>query len=152
MLTGGLKKSRQWPRKPVGKTGDRKQLQRLGPFKDQMRRYSFQRNFNKTKQTSSQDTSCQTVKASWLHAHKYDITHSRQGTPVQRHNTKEPFPGSCGWKPVLVHTALQQNAARIQQIRKCLRNSLEEARRAQGTNPYPQAQGGKLGVSLGYTT
>lgn len=87
-------------------------------------------------------------------AHRYDSTHSHQGTPAEHHNTKEPLPGSgqdglCGWNLVLVRTALQQNAARIQQTRKCLQNSLEEACRAhRGHSRTPSLRV----VSLGYTT
>lgn len=92
------------------------------PLKGQMRRYSLQmvasKREGKKKKPSSQDTSCLTLKASRVPAKNTTTLTPRHRCGL--HNTKELFPvqgqdSVCGWNPVLVHTALQQNTARMQQ-------------------------------------
>lgn len=73
---------------------------------------------------------------------------------MEPHHTKE-VPGSRVGRLVWVelssgaHTALQQNTARVQP-HQSLQNPLEEPHGTQPQRLCPQAQKGKLEVSLGY--
>lgn len=116
-----------------------------------MRRYSFQKNFNKTNQTSSQDTSCQTVKASWLlHTDTTALTHAKatlRNITTQRNlfqaRDKTAYVGGIqSW------CALRSSRTQLERIQQTRKSSKLPGGGSQGTGDIavPPASGGQPGL------